>query len=122
VLITDQADYEPGENATITASGFAVGSAVTFSIADDPNQPGDDGEADSYAPFTVGDGGADDLDGLANGEVVTRWLVPDDANASLILTAKGAEGEVGQHRCEHCGASTHRHNQHFGTVCCYGQG
>lgn len=36
-LSTDKADYAPGETATITASGFAVGSTITFTLADDPS-------------------------------------------------------------------------------------
>ena len=89
----DQSEYEPGQTATITASGFAVGSAIEFAIADAPDQPGDDGEVDNYPPFAVTDGQDGDLDGVANGEVVTTWLMPADPNAALNLTAMGAEGE-----------------------------
>ena len=89
----DQGEYEPGQMATITASGFALGSAIEFAIADDPDQPGEDGEVDNYPPFAITDGQDGDLDGVANGEVVTTWLLPADATAVLNLTATGAEGE-----------------------------
>ena len=100
-VITDKLDYRPGETAMITASGFRPGETITFTIADDPQDPGDDGDADLYQPFSVTDGGAGDLDGIANGQVVTTWFVPTDddgsgsgtpdaLNASLILTALGS--------------------------------
>ncbi len=102
---TDKADYAPGSIATITASGFAAGASITFAIADLPSSPGSDGDADVYAPFTVTDGGAGDLDGLANGTVVTTWGLPtsnngtgtglpDALNATLVLTASGSDGQL----------------------------
>ncbi len=117
-VTTNKPDYTPGGMATFTASGFAVGSTIQFDIADDPDRPGDDGEADIYAPIVVTDGVttynaegaavAGDLDGLANGQVVTTWLVPTDnngtgsgapdaLNATLNLTAtgSGADGVLG---------------------------
>ncbi|HBE54366.1 MAG TPA: hypothetical protein DDW76_37870, partial [Cyanobacteria bacterium UBA11369] len=54
---TDKLDYAPGSTAIVTASGFEVGSTIEFGIADDPTDPGDDGDADVYAPFSVTDGG-----------------------------------------------------------------
>jgi hypothetical protein len=104
-VTTDKPDYSPGEEAVITASGFRPGDTVTFAIADDPKDPGDDGDADTYAPFSVTDGGAGDLDGKVNGTVVTRWRIPTDnngsgrgtpdaLNASLQLTATGTDGKV----------------------------
>ncbi len=106
-VITDKLDYRPGETAMITASGFRPGETITFTIADDPQDPGDDGDADLYQPFSVKDGGAGDLDGIANGQVVTSWFVPTDddgsgsgtpdaLNASLILTALGSKGQTAQ--------------------------
>ncbi|MFN5163192.1 MAG: hypothetical protein ACK5IA_15180, partial [Cyanobacteriota bacterium] len=102
-VITDKLDYRPGETAMITASGFQPGETITFSIADDPQDHGDDGDADLYQPFSVKDGGAGDLDGKAKGQVVTTWFVPTDddgsgsgtpdaLNASLLLTAIGSDG------------------------------
>jgi hypothetical protein len=106
---TDQADYAPGETATITASGFAEGSTIEFAIEE--TTPGDDGELDSdqtspsYQSWTITDGGEGDLDGIANGQVVTTWFVPTDNNGTgtgtpdalngrLMLTATGANGQV----------------------------
>ena len=105
IVVTDKDDYAPGATAQITASGFALGSTIAFSIADDPNRPGDDGDADVYQPFAITDGGAGDLDGVVNGQVVTSWLVPTDnngtgsgtpdaLNATLNLTATGSDGRV----------------------------
>jgi hypothetical protein len=100
-VTTDRPDYAPGETATIAASDFAPGSTITFAIADLPSDRGDDGGApDVYPPWSVTDGGIGDLDGVANGQVVTSWLVPTDdngtgsgtpdaLNATLNLTATG---------------------------------
>ncbi|MFN6395562.1 MAG: hypothetical protein ACK4V9_14115, partial [Aphanizomenon sp.] len=68
---TDKADYAPGETVKITAGGFAKGSTITFAIADDPSDFGDDGDRDFYtlSPNPITDGGVGDLDGNANGEV-----------------------------------------------------
>ena len=115
-VITDKLDYRPGETAMITASGFRPGETITFTIADDPQDPGDDGDADLYQPFSVTDGGAGDLDGIANGQVVTTWFVPTDddgsgsgtpdaLNASLILTALGSKGQTAQVLFTDSGAS-----------------
>jgi uncharacterized repeat protein (TIGR01451 family) len=105
LVVTDKADYAPGETATITASGFMLGAAIEFGIADDPNDPGNDGDADIYQPFSVTDGGAGDLDGMVNGQVVTTWFVPTDnndtgsgipdaLNATLNLTATSTSGQT----------------------------
>ncbi len=99
-VTTDKQDYAPGETVTITARGFEAGSTITLAIADDPNDPGDDGDADVYQPFSITDGGEGDLDGVANGQIITTWIVPKDnngtgsgtpdaLNATLILTATG---------------------------------
>ncbi|MDJ0730787.1 MAG: hypothetical protein QNJ33_12415, partial [Crocosphaera sp.] len=94
---TDKADYAPGATVTITASNFAPGSTILFEIADDPSDPGDDGDADVYPSFSVTDGGVGDLDGEANGTIVTTWVVPpapEALNATLNLTATGSAGQV----------------------------
>jgi hypothetical protein len=104
---TDKADYAPGETVKITAGGFAKGSTITFAIADDPSDFGDDGDRDFYtlSPNPITDGGVGDLDGNANGEVVTTWFVPTDnngtgsgtpdaLNGTLILTATGSDGQM----------------------------
>jgi uncharacterized repeat protein (TIGR01451 family) len=94
---TDKADYAPGATVTITASNFTPGSTILFEIADDKSDPGDDGDADVYEPFSVTDGGVRDLDGEANGTVVTTWVVPpapEALNATLNLTATGSGSQV----------------------------
>ena len=104
---TDKADYAPGETVKITASGFAKGSTITFAIADDPSDFGDDGDRDFYtlSPNPITDGGVGDLDGNANGEVVTTWFVPTDnngtgsgipdaLNGTLILRATDSNGQM----------------------------
>ena len=105
---TDQSDYGPGETVLITASGFQPGTSIIFTLADDPQDPGDDGDADLYPSFSVTDGSAADQDGVVDGRVVTSWLVPTDddgtgsgrpdaLNATVLLTATGADGEVAFH-------------------------
>ncbi len=89
-VAADAADYPPGSIATFTAMGLLSGGSVTFQIADLPSAPGADGIADVYTPFAIKDGGAGDLDGLANGTVVAQWQVPVDGRATgatLQLTA-----------------------------------
>jgi T1SS-143 domain-containing protein len=96
-ISTDRADYAPGDTVTSTLSGIKAGSTYTFQIQDLPSAPGDDGQADVYKPFTVTDGGKGDLDGKANGQIVTAWTVPhtnDAVNATLSLTATGNDGTV----------------------------
>jgi hypothetical protein len=105
---TDQEDYAPGSTAYITTTGFEPGSTIEFAIQEDPNDPGDDGIANIYEPFYVTDGGEGDLDGVADGNITTTWLVPPDPdgdgpevasamNATLHLTAtgNGADGTLG---------------------------
>ena len=53
---TDKNNYMPGDIVVITARGFAVGSTIEFAIKDDPDDFGDDGNADVYQPFSVTDG------------------------------------------------------------------
>jgi hypothetical protein len=103
-VTTDKDDYAPGETATITASGFDVGATVTFEV-DHVDGPGDDGVygtaddetvdlgGDGHDPWTVTDGGAGDLDGVANGTIVTEWHVnPDDSlDERFLVTASDGE-------------------------------
>lgn len=101
-VTTDQADYAPGSIATFTATGVGVGGSVTFDV--DHVLAGDDGiigtEDDTRAddlsgtgPFTVTDGGEGDLDGEANGTIVTTWAVnADAANQAFVLTATDESG------------------------------
>ncbi|MBK9078705.1 MAG: hypothetical protein IPL91_06005 [Hyphomicrobium sp.] len=99
-VITDKLDYAPGEDVTLTISGVTAGGSVTIAIADDVSDPGDDGDADTYSAFTATDGGAGDLDGIANGTIVTTWSVPtngDPNNATLnvAVTDWGSDGALG---------------------------
>ncbi|MCJ1884351.1 hypothetical protein LNN38_05760 [Pseudomonas sp. LA21] len=102
---TDQQDYAPGSTATITATGFAAGSTVTFQVqhVTDAGPDGIWGTPDDvieittgagHDPWSVTDGGPGDLDGEVNGSITTSWYVnPDDSEgATFLLTA--ASGDV----------------------------
>jgi uncharacterized repeat protein (TIGR01451 family) len=102
-VTTDYADYAPGTTAIFTASNLAVGGTVEFSVAHvTAGGDGVIGTADdalfhdlsgTTAPWTVTDGGAGDLDGLANGQVVTGWYVNIDAlDQTLQVTAADGMG------------------------------
>jgi hypothetical protein len=87
-VTTDKPDYSPGETATITASGFTPGETVKFlalHIDDTPNT------GVGHQPWEVTDGGVDDLDGAADGSVLTTWhLAEDDSLHSVFqVTATG---------------------------------
>ena len=84
-VTTDQADYAPGSTATFVVNGVGSGSLVEFKIADFTSDPGINGIADVYSPFTVADGGTGDADGIANGTVVAAWQVPADGRATGAL-------------------------------------
>jgi uncharacterized repeat protein (TIGR01451 family) len=98
---TNKEDYQPGETAYITASGFNLGESVEFQVlhlnsgADGVFGTTDDvtidTSGDGHEPWRVKDGGKYDLDGQVNGSVLTTWYVnPDDsANATFQLTATG---------------------------------
>ncbi|HEY9619684.1 MAG TPA: hypothetical protein V6C78_04905 [Crinalium sp.] len=102
---TDLLDYAPGSTATITASRFAVGETVEFQVIHlDPGLDQQYGTADDvsgdnsgqgHLPWSITDGGAGDLDGVANGRIVTQWYVnPDDsAGATFKLTATGQRSQ-----------------------------
>ncbi|ELS00185.1 hypothetical protein, partial [Gloeocapsa sp. PCC 73106] len=97
---TDKLDYAPDEEVTITASGFEVDSTLRFEIADDPDEPGDDDQAEVYEPFSVRDGGSRDLDGVSNGQVVTTWFVPPaplalNGRLNLTVTGNGTDYRFG---------------------------
>ena len=109
---TDLDDYAPGATAIITADGLDDGASVTLEV-DHVSGPGDDGVygtaddevvqlgGDGHEPWTVTDGSEADLDGLANGTVVTEWYVnPDDSyKETFLLSASeinaGADGIIG---------------------------
>lgn len=96
---TDLLDYAPGSTANITASGFIIGSTLEFEV--EHVEAGEDGvygtaddvvvetSGDGHESWIVTDGGEGDLDGEANGTIVTGWYVnPDDSTgATFLLTA-----------------------------------
>jgi hypothetical protein len=76
-------DVAPGQFATVTAGAFQAGETVDFQITNLTN-------GHSYAPFSVTDGGSNDLDGVTDGHVQTTWQVPADAlDCQLQITATG---------------------------------
>ncbi|MFB3894418.1 MAG: right-handed parallel beta-helix repeat-containing protein [Phycisphaerae bacterium] len=86
-MTTDKPDYCPGQTAVITASGFDVGETVRFHVTRTDELPD---AARGDGPWEVTDGGAGDLDGLANGIIQTTWLVyPDYLGSALKVKAKG---------------------------------
>ncbi|MGC1464483.1 MAG: N,N-dimethylformamidase beta subunit family domain-containing protein, partial [Pseudolabrys sp.] len=84
-VTTDEADYAPGSSATFTVTGVNSASPVTFQVADVASNPGVNGIADVYAPFSITDGGPGDADGLVNGTVVAGWQVPANGSATGAL-------------------------------------
>jgi len=122
VVITDKADYSPGETAIITTSNeastvegatFADGEMVQFHVTrtdgveefPSGNLPWYviDGGVDAYQTDVNSDGQLDwvraDNDGMVNGSISTTWFVEDQyANSSLLLTATGlTSGTVATH-------------------------
>ncbi|WP_256808800.1 DUF11 domain-containing protein [Bradyrhizobium sp. Bra64] len=82
-ISTDQADYAPGSTAYFTAN-VGVGDAVTFEVTD----VGGNAVSGTNMPWTITDGGAGDLDNVANGVVQTAWNVGlDAAGESFVLSA-----------------------------------
>ena len=93
---TNKQDYSPGEVVTITLVDITLGGTYTFTITDDPNDPGDDNVVNTYS-FQAVDGGAGDADGAADGKITTTWTVPTDGsanNATLNLNATDGSGTV----------------------------
>ena len=100
-VTTNQADYAPGQTAIFT-SNSSVGGAVQYRVAHTTGVGADGiwGTADDELgpslsgslPWYVVDGGAGDLDGVANGAITTSWFVNSDAlNQSFLLTAQQVE-------------------------------
>ncbi|MCA6122762.1 hypothetical protein J6500_12770 [Bradyrhizobium sp. WSM 1704] len=73
-VATDLADYAPGSTASITAT-VGVGDTVTFNVSDVAGTA----VSGTDQPWTVTDGGAGDLDAIANGVIQTSWAVGMDA-------------------------------------------
>src|SRR6266508_2047658 len=116
-VTTDQPDYAPGSTATFTATGVTVGGSVEFAVADDPANPGDDGDVDVYKRFIITDGGDGDLDGQANGTVVAQWQVPatgDATNATLDLQVTDVStGSTAETTFTDAAGSTNKVYQHW---------
>jgi len=91
---TDKQDYAPGETAKIAAVEFQVGETVQFLVLHNDSTPNTGG---GHEPWQVTDGSANDLDGMADGNIVTAWYVnPDDsAESAFELTATGLSSGQG---------------------------
>jgi hypothetical protein len=101
-VTTDLPDYAAGSTATIETSGFTTGSIVKFQVlhVTDSGEDHTFGTADDvlgdnsgagHEAWYVTDGDAGDLNGFADGRIVTNWYVnPDDSfGATFVLTATG---------------------------------
>ena len=84
-LTTNLEDYAPGSTATFAVTGVALGSSVAFRVADLPSEPGINGIADVYAPFSVTDGGSGDVDGLRRALIEGAWTYRMQARVSRKL-------------------------------------
>src|SRR5215471_16448888 len=81
-LTTDKTGYAPTDPAILTGSGFQVGETVDLQVVR--------GDGTTYTGWSVTDGGAGDLDGVADGNIKTNWSVPMDAPGnSFTATATG---------------------------------
>ncbi|MDE0918006.1 MAG: DUF11 domain-containing protein, partial [Flavobacteriales bacterium] len=87
-VTTDKPDYAPSETAYISAAGFQIGEAVEFLVLHIDGKPN---TGNGHTPWTVTDGGPNDNDGQADGNIETSWFVdPDDSfNSVFELTAIG---------------------------------
>src|SRR5262249_31754190 len=82
LLWTDKPGYAPGETAVLTGTDFQVGETVNLHVVR--------GDNTTYAPWSITDGGAGDLDGVANGSITTSWTLPSDAAGTTFqATATG---------------------------------
>ncbi|WP_205123459.1 hypothetical protein, partial [Marimonas lutisalis] len=108
-VTTDKQDYAPGEEAIITVTGLAVGGSVTLEI-DHVADAGEDGlygteddtivelGGEGHDSWIVVDGGEGDLDGEANGTIVTSWYVnPDDSLDETFLLSADDGAETAYH-------------------------
>ncbi len=90
-VTSDKDDYSPGSTATLTVTGLEIGGTVSFKVehVSDAGTDGIYGTEDDiiedlggggHESWVVVDGGEGDLDGVANGVIVTEWYVdPDDS-------------------------------------------
>ncbi|NCW77652.1 MAG: hypothetical protein EBV64_06750, partial [Oxalobacteraceae bacterium] len=123
---TDAQDYAPGSWVEITATGFDPGSTVNFQVqhAGDPGADGIWGTLDDvivdlggegHEAWSIVDGSELDLDGTANGAVVTSWYVnPDDSlNWYFLLTAMAANQQTASAGFTDAAGSTNKVYQHW---------
>jgi hypothetical protein len=95
-VVTDTDDYAFGATAQITGSGFQAGETVQFQVTHAEGTQGSNEHTQNEA-WLVTDGGVGDLDGTADGNIQTTWLVddPDAVGATYVLTATGlTSGEI----------------------------
>ena len=92
-VVTDKPDYAPSETAYITATGFQVGESVEFLVLHIDGKPN---TGNGHTPWMVTDGGPNDNDGQADGNIETSWFVdPDDSfNSVFELTATGQSSGI----------------------------
>ncbi len=125
-VTTSFADYAPGETAGITASGFEAGVTIEFQVLH-VSGAGPDGilgtlddeleasDGDGHDIWSVTDGGAGDLDGIANGVIQTSWYVnPDDSlDATFLLSAIGSNGQIATNTFTDAAGSVSKVYQHW---------
>ncbi|MFN9591942.1 MAG: beta strand repeat-containing protein, partial [Pirellulaceae bacterium] len=103
-VFSDLPDYAPGSTAIISAKNFTVGSTVQFQVSHVIDAGVDevfgtlddtlgDNSGSGHEPWSVTDGGAGDLDNLANSAIRTTWYVnPEDSlDATFLVTAIGID-------------------------------
>ena len=92
IVFTDKNDYSPGETATIFGENFDIGETIRLQVLHNDGTPNTGG---GHQPWFVTDGGAGDLDGVADGNFRTIWYVnPDDSlNSTFELTAIGQSSQ-----------------------------
>src|SRR5688572_22805631 len=86
-LFTDKPDYAPGDVVLLTGQGFGAGETIKLQVL---HTDGTANTGAAHEPWLVVDGGAGDLDGSADGNFRTTWLVTDASlGATLEATATG---------------------------------
>jgi hypothetical protein len=88
IVMTDKANYAPGETAVILGTGFESGETVELQVL---HNDGTLNTGGGHEPWWVTDGSGSDLDGLLDGNIQTTWYVnPDESlNSFFDLTAIG---------------------------------
>lgn len=115
-VATDKDDYQPGETAVITATGFDEGETVVFQVLHTDDIPN---TGEGHEPWQVTDGGEADLDGEIDGNVRTDWLVSEDdsLDSTFEVTASGlTSGEVATAQFTDDLVTLHYDNFQSGTI------